>query len=104
MIDRDRGDLGAMKTAIKRLKEGDVVGIFPEGTRSPDGTIQEAKGGIAFLLAKAAVPVVPMYIAGTFQAFPKGAKKFAPSRITVNVGKPIPTEKSIGLRYFFIFW
>ncbi|MBQ7251233.1 MAG: 1-acyl-sn-glycerol-3-phosphate acyltransferase [Kiritimatiellae bacterium] len=93
LLDRDRGDLGAMKTAIKCLKAGDVVGIFPEGTRSPDGTIQEAKGGIAFLLAKAAVPVVPMHIAGAYQAFPKGAKKFSPSRITVTIGKPIPPEE-----------
>lgn len=93
MIDRGRGDLGALKAAIKCLKEGDAVGIFPEGTRSPDGTLQEAKGGIAFLLAKAAVPVVPMHIDGTFRAFPKGAKKFAPSRITVTVGEPIPPEE-----------
>jgi len=93
LIHRDRGDLGAMKTAIKCLKAGDVIGIFPEGTRSPDGTLQEAKGGIAFLLAKAAVPVVPMYLEGTYKAFPKGANKLAPSRITVYVGRPIPPSE-----------
>lgn len=92
-LDRTRGDLGALKRAIATLKEGQVIGLFPEGTRSTDGQMREAKGGIGFLIAKGDVPVVPLYITGTFQAFPKGSSKFKPSRITARVGKPIAPEE-----------
>jgi 1-acyl-sn-glycerol-3-phosphate acyltransferase len=92
-IDRTRGDLGALKKAIAMLKDGQVVGLFPEGTRSPDGQLHEAKGGIGFLIAKADVPVVPVHIAGTFEAFPKGASRLRPSRLRVRLGPPIsPAE------------
>ena len=92
-LDRTRGDLGALKRAIATLKEGQVIGLFPEGTRSPDGHMREAKGGIGFLIAKGDVPVVPIYISGTHAAFPKGADKFRPSRIFARVGKPITPEE-----------
>lgn len=92
-LDRTRGDLAALRKAISFLKDGKAIGLFPEGTRSKDGTPQAAKGGIGFLLAKGGAPVVPMYISGTFQAFPRGSSKFLPSRITVNIGAPIPPEE-----------
>ena len=92
-LDRTRGDLGALKKAIATLKDGQVIGLFPEGTRSPDGHMREAKGGIGFLIAKGDVPVVPIYISGTHEAFPKGADKFRPSRIFARVGKPITPEE-----------
>ena len=92
-LDRTRGDLGALKRAIATLKEGQVIGLFPEGTRSLDGQMHEAKGGIGFLVAKGDVPVVPLHITGTFQAFPKGSSKFRPSRITARIGKPISPEE-----------
>jgi 1-acyl-sn-glycerol-3-phosphate acyltransferase len=92
-LDRTRGDLGALKKAIATLKEGQVIGLFPEGTRSPDGRMHDAKGGIGFLIAKADVPVVPLHISGTFAAFPKGASKFRPARITAHVGPPITPEE-----------
>ena len=92
-LDRTKGDLGALKKAIATLKEGHVIGLFPEGTRSPDGHMREAKGGIGFLIAKGDVPVVPIYISGTHEAFPKGADKFRPSRIFARVGKPIAPEE-----------
>lgn len=92
-IDRTRGDLGALKKAIAALKEGKVIGLFPEGTRSRDGQMHEAKGGIGFLVAKGDVPVVPLHITGTFEAFPKGASKFRPSRVTARIGPPITPEE-----------
>ncbi|MGD9782471.1 MAG: lysophospholipid acyltransferase family protein [Kiritimatiellia bacterium] len=92
-LDRTKGDLGALKKAIATLKEGKVVGLFPEGTRSPDGTMREPKGGIGFLIAKGDVPVVPLYISGTYEAFPKGAKKMKPSRIVAKLGKAITPEE-----------
>lgn len=88
-LDRTKGDLGALKKALASLKEGRVVGLFPEGTRSPDGQLHEAKGGIGFLIAKGDVPVVPMHISGTYAAFPKGASKMKPSRIVARFGPAI---------------
>ena len=92
-LDRTRGDLGALKKAIAMLKEGKVIGLFPEGTRSPDGQMREAKGGIGFLIAKGNVPVVPLYISGTFAAFPKGADKLRPGRLVARFGPPISPDE-----------
>jgi len=92
-LSREKGDVAAIKTAIQLLKSGQCVGLYPEGTRTLDGNIQEPKGGIGFLIAKADVPVVPVYIRGTFEAFPKGAGKIKSHPIHVSYGKPIlPTE------------
>ena len=92
-LDRTKGDLGALKKAIATLKEGQVIGLFPEGTRSPDGQMREAKGGIGFLIAKGNVPVVPLYISGTFAAFPKGADKLRPGRLVARFGPPISPDE-----------
>lgn len=92
-IDRGRGDVGALRTAIGILRNGHVLALFPEGTRSPDGDLKEAKGGVGFLIAKAAVPVVPAYVDGSFEAYPKGAKWIRPGKVRIVYGKPIePAE------------
>ncbi len=92
-LDRTKGDLGALKKAIATLKGGQVIGLFPEGTRSPDGQMRDAKGGIGFLIAKGDVPVVPLYISGTHGAFPKGADKLRPGRIVARFGPAITPEE-----------
>ncbi|MDR0994546.1 MAG: 1-acyl-sn-glycerol-3-phosphate acyltransferase [Verrucomicrobiota bacterium] len=92
-LDRTRGDLAALRKAIAYLREGQVIGLFPEGTRSPDGRLRNAKGGIGFLIAKGNVPVVPIYISGTFEAFPKGSKGFHRSHIAARIGRPITPEE-----------
>jgi len=92
-IARDRGDLAALKTSIRVLKEGGCLGVFPEGTRTRDGELQAAKGGIGFLIAKAGVPVVPAYVDGSFSAYPRGARGIRPSKVRVIYGTPIqPAE------------
>lgn len=92
-IDRTKGDIAALKTAIAIVKQGGVLGVFPEGTRTLDGRLQQPKGGIGFLMAKAGVPVVPAYVDGTFAAFPKGAKRVRPRKVSVFFGRPImPSE------------
>lgn len=92
-IDRTKGDLAALRSALSGLKGGKVVALFPEGTRSLDGNLQEPKGGIGFLIAKARVPVVPVYVAGSYQALPKGRKWIKPKRVRVYFGEPIqPVE------------
>lgn len=92
-LDRTRGDLGALRTAIDILKAGKGLCIFPEGTRSPDGELHEAKGGIGFLMARGKAPVLPMHISGSFEAFPKGAKKFRPAHIVVHIGPVIQPDE-----------
>ena len=87
-VDLSRGDLTAVRTIINLLKEGHRTVIFPEGTRSLDGKIQQARPGIGMIIAKTLVPVVPMRIFGSFQAWPKGGK-ITPHPITVVVGKPL---------------
>jgi 1-acyl-sn-glycerol-3-phosphate acyltransferase len=87
-ISRDRGDIGALRTMLRMLGEGKAVLMFPEGTRSPDGTLQEARAGIGMVVAKANAPVMPMRIFGTDRALPKGASLPRPAQVTVVFGEP----------------
>jgi 1-acyl-sn-glycerol-3-phosphate acyltransferase len=91
-VDLTGADLTAVRTVINLLKKGHRTVIFPEGTRSLNGEIQQARAGIGLIIAKTLAPVVPMRIFGSFQAWPKGGKiKAYP--ITVVVGKPIRFKK-----------
>ena len=87
-IDREHADLRSMKTILRRLKDGERVLIFPEGTRSADGRLQEAKAGIGMLVARSGVPVQPVRIFGAHESWPKGGK-FRPHRIQVVIGDPV---------------
>jgi len=92
-IDRTKGDVGALRKSIQVLKGGEVLGLFPEGTRSVDGELKPAKAGVGFLIAKAGVPVVPAYVDGSFQAYPKGAQRIKRGRVRVFFGPAIqPSE------------
>jgi 1-acyl-sn-glycerol-3-phosphate acyltransferase len=91
-VDLSRGDLTAFRAVLKLLKEGHRTVIFPEGTRSLNGKIQQARPGIGMIIAKTLAPVVPVRIFGSFEAWPKGGK-IRPHRITVVVGKPMRFQK-----------
>ena len=88
-LDRTKGDLGALRKALSLLKEGKLLGLFPEGTRSLDGKLQPPKGGVGFIMGKSGVPVVPAYIDGTYRAYPKGGKWIRPYKVRVFYGPPI---------------
>lgn len=96
-ISRERGDVGALKKGLAVLKAGDCLGMFPEGTRSADGTIQSPKSGVGFLVAKAGVPVVPAYIDGTYRAFSRHHKWIRPYKIRVTFGPAIQPEEFAAL-------
>jgi len=71
------------KTVLERLAQGEVVGVFPEGTRTWDGRLQPGKPGVGWLAYRAKVPVIPAFIHGTYAALPRGARmiKFTPIRV-----------------------
>jgi cytidylate kinase len=96
-LDRDRGDIKAMKTAIALLKDGASVALFPEGTRSPDGELQPPKPGIGFLVAKGNAPVVPVYVHGSYAAWSKNSDGWKPRPISVIFGQLITQEQIRGL-------
>ena len=91
-VSRGTGDMRALKTTIKMLKDGKAVSMFPEGTRTEDGELQTAKGGIGFIIEKSGCVVVPAYIDGTYEAHPKGAKGVKPCKVTITYGKPITQD------------
>jgi 1-acyl-sn-glycerol-3-phosphate acyltransferase len=96
-LDRNKGDLKAMKTAIRLLKDGAAVALFPEGTRSESGELQPPKPGIGFLVAKGEAPVVPIYIHGSYEAWSKHSGGLKKKPVTVIFGPLITREEICGL-------
>jgi len=88
-VDLGKGDLASMKRILSLLKEGNRVLIFPEGTRSPDGSLQPAAAGIGFIIGKGEVPVIPVRIFGAHECWPRKASWPRPGRITVVAGPPV---------------
>ena len=89
LIDRDRGDISAIKGVIRAIEAKKLVLIFPEGTRTLDGNLQPAKQGFAQLAYLTKCPVYPIYIDGSYKAMPKGRHFPRPCKITVYIGAPI---------------
>lgn len=92
-LDREKGDIKAMKTAIQLLKNGAAVALFPEGTRSEDGELQPSKPGIGFLVSKGEAPVVPVYIHGSYAAWSKHSGGLQRKPISVIFGRLITREE-----------
>ena len=88
-IRRGALDRSALMEVRRRLAQGRLVVVYPEGTRSPDERLGEPKPGIGMLAARAGVPVVPAYLAGTGEAWPPGARRLRCRPITVIFGDPM---------------
>lgn len=73
-VDQERADMSALKTLIKKIRAGHGTVIFPEGSRSVDGTLQPAQPGAGLVIAKTRCPVIPARIFGAHEAFPRGGK------------------------------
>lgn len=88
-----RAALTAFDGAIPVLKAGDMVAIYPEGTRSPDGRLYRGRTGVARLAVAAGVPIIPVGTLGTEKVQPIGQPYPMPFRgkVTVKFGKPIET-------------
>lgn len=97
-IRREGGDAAAMRAALAELDAGRCVVVFPEGTRSPDGSMQPFRRGVLLLLKRAQATVLPMGVAGTFEAWPKGRSLPRPvGHVVLSVGEPIPSETLLAL-------
>ena len=81
--------VGAVKESIARLHEGHALNIFPEGSRTETGKLMPLERGVALVIRKAKVPVVPVVIDGAFDAWPCSRKMFRPARIRMIYGKPL---------------
>ena len=68
----------ALDTGVRLLKEGHILGIYPEGTRSPDGRLYKGKTGVARMALEAGVPVIPLVMIGTDKVNPIGSKMWRP--------------------------
>jgi 1-acyl-sn-glycerol-3-phosphate acyltransferase len=85
-VRRGQGDRAAQRIALAHLAGGEVIGIFPEGTRSRDGRLREAKLGVALLALLSGVPLLPVGIAGTHQIFPGRSRIPHRTRVIVRIG------------------
>ncbi len=90
-VERGGTDMGATKGAIRLLRAGELMVMFPEGTRSRDGQLQELNLGAVLLASRAGVPVLPAAIWGSDSVFPIGAKCVFPGSVCVSFGEPIDT-------------
>ena len=88
-VKRTTSDRIALLKVIKLLKSGKLVGLFPEGQRSRDGKIGEAKMGVAIMALKTGTPIIPLAISGTFEAFPRKTKVIKPEKVKLKFGNPL---------------
>lgn len=91
-ISRDSSDLKALRQVNELLAKNRAVLLFPEGTRSRDGAVGSFKPGIGLLALRTGVPVVPLYLGGTFQSWPRHGKFPKPARLQAIFGKPLRPE------------
>lgn len=88
----------SVRTAVERLEDGFLVGIFPEGTRTPDGEVKKFRPGFLSLVRRGDVPVYPVGIAGADKALPRGAWFIRSVRVTIVYGEPLSSDECEHLR------
>jgi 1-acyl-sn-glycerol-3-phosphate acyltransferase len=87
----------AMDTAVRLLREGRLLGIYPEGTRSPDGRLYKGKTGVARMALEAGVPVVPVAMIGTDKVNPIGSRIWKPYQVHIKIGEPLDFSRYAGM-------
>ncbi|MFI6349633.1 lysophospholipid acyltransferase family protein [Streptomyces sp. NPDC050560] len=98
-VDRDggRGGVAALMTGRRVLEDGQVFGIYPEGTRSPDGRLYRGRTGCARLTLMTDAPVVPFAMIGTDKLQPGGRGVPRPGRVTIRFGEPLEFSRYEGM-------
>ena len=98
-IDRSGGKAGeaALNSGLRVLRRGELLGIYPEGTRSPDGRLYRGRTGVARMALEAGVPVLPVAMIGTDKAQPTGKKLPRIMRIGIRIGRPLSFARYEGM-------
>jgi 1-acyl-sn-glycerol-3-phosphate acyltransferase len=98
-IDRGSGSAArlALDTGVRLLREQWLVGIYPEGTRSPDGRLYKGKTGAARMALEARVPVIPVAMIGTHKVNPIGSKMWRPHKVHIKIGEPLVYTRYYGM-------
>jgi len=94
-VDREKPGPSTIKEAVRRLKQGELIVIFPEGKRSKTGELLEPKPGIGMIAALSRAPVVPTLIVGTNKALPVGGRWLKRARVSVIFDRPIEYSYTI---------
>ncbi len=94
-VKRGTADIWAIKEAIHRVKNGGALVVFPEGTRSRTKSFLEPKAGIGFLATKINAPVVPVFVKGTAEAFPRDSRRMRFNKVFIYIGKPMRFDKNL---------
>jgi 1-acyl-sn-glycerol-3-phosphate acyltransferase len=90
-MDRDgaRAAQATLEAALALLQAGNLFGIYPEGTRSPDGRLYRGRPGVGWLALKSGLPVIPVGMVGTRRVLPPGSVVPRPGRIEIRIGAPL---------------
>lgn len=93
---REGADAGALRAALRVVRSGGALLVFPEGTRGQDGVLGPAKPGAGMLAVLGKAPVVPVYISGSGGAWPRGRRLPRPAKVTVTFGPPFTVTQRAG--------
>jgi len=98
-IDRSGGKASeaALETGLRVLNEGSILGIYPEGTRSPDGKLYRGRTGVARMVLESGAPVIPVAMIGTKEVMPIGQRLPNVRRIGIIFGDPLDFSRFQGL-------
>jgi len=98
-VDRSggRASEAAIRTGVRIVGDGKLLGIYPEGTRSPNGTLYRGKTGIARMALEAGVPVIPLAMINTYEIQPPGTKRPRLHRVGIRIGTPLDFSRYEGL-------
>lgn len=98
-VDRSGGkaSTAALSSGLRVLRRGELLGIYPEGTRSPDGRLYRGRTGVARMALEGKVPVIPVAMIGTDKAQPTGKKLPHIMRIGVRIGRPLDFSRYEGM-------
>jgi 1-acyl-sn-glycerol-3-phosphate acyltransferase len=88
-VRREQLDKSVLNVVLGKIKSGEPMVIFPEGTRSPDGEVLPCKPGIGLIISLAKAPVIPIYIKNAYRTLGKEHKGFRFTKLTLNIGEPI---------------
>jgi 1-acyl-sn-glycerol-3-phosphate acyltransferase len=92
-IEREGLGVGGLKETLKRVRRGEMVLMFPEGTRTGDGRPRPLRPGFCVVARRAGVPLLPLAIDGAFEAWPRRRRFPRPATVRVEIGDPLLPEE-----------